>query len=1014
MEVAGEAPGGARERAFRRLGRWIVRHPWYPIVFWVVLLLVAVPFLSLLGSVTTNSFTTVSSSAPSAVAAARLAELFPNDTGGSSTTVLLTAPNMTDANAQRVVLAVDAAIAADRSLSAVASVDSVYIDYASYLAGEVRLANGAVLSGEASDPPLPGAVANASTLFWGPPALYVANWERLVANGTAPLAANWPAYRATNSSLGNASASTVLSAFYNGYPTPGNGFNGTTRCAAAPSNLTPCADLAARENEAPLIPLLVPAPAEELVPNTVLATLSVTNATDPAAQRNSSAAVLAVESGLPLRWISAVWSAFPSGPVSPSAARAYANSTVANATLASEPLPVPYAIYQEFVNPAGTAQIVEVSFSVADDATNSSGGHPVDHDLGVLDTLVPGVVHATDATRSISYYQTGGAALDQLTDQAVDSSLMLVLPLTVGLLLAISMLYFRSPITPLVSFGGLAIALVLGLVGTVVIGTFVQHVDSTALTLQEVFVLGVGTDYSIFLIARYREEMVHGRSSEDAIVNAFTWAGQSVATSGATAIIATLALAFSGVALLAQWGEVLSLSVFITLVLSLTTVPAFLRLLGPRIFWPTSGERFRRHAGATAARVRAERTYFYRAGRATQRHPKATLLLAIVVSVPLVAVALSVPLSYDFYEQLPQTKGPTLGLTELGNRFGPGFAVPSYVLVTFSAPLVVGNATNASEFSDLGALTAIANGTSGIASVTSPVGPSGAPLSSWLNLSTLPSATRENLKGIWSGFVGTDGRTVLVTLVPTSAGLSTAAVAAVGSVEGSYGRYASTHPAVTALAYGGGAPTINDLATQTAHATDYLLLAVTIGLLVVLLVVLRSWIIALLGVATIGLSISWAWALTYLVFQRLFGFPLFFFVETVLFILILGLGIDYNIFLLTRVREERVRGRSSTDAAVEGVARTGGIITAAAVILASAFGALLVGDFVIIEAIGFSVAIAVILDAMIVRTYVVPAVLQLFGDRVWNLSGRGSLPRPPETDPSPEGTPSSGAGPSPP
>ena len=103
--------------------------------------------------------------------------------------------------------------------------------------------------------------------------------------------------------------------------------------------------------------------------------------------------------------------------------------------------------------------------------------------------------------------------------------------------------------------------------------------------------------------------------------------------------------------------------------------------------------------------------------------------------------------------------------------------------------------------------------------------------------------------------------------------------------------------------------------------------------------------------------------------------------------LVLGLGIDYNIFLLTRVREERSRGRAPGEAAVEAVARTGGIITAAAVILACAFAALLVGSFTLIRAIGFSVAVAVILDAMVVRTYLVPAALQLLGERAWTLLG---------------------------
>ncbi len=971
-----------------------MKHPWYPIVFWVVLLVVTVPFLSQLGSVTTNSFTSVPSNAPSAQADARLAQLFPNETGGSSTYLLFTGSNLTDAHAQGVIENVSNALAADRSLSAVASIDSVYSIYAGYLAGQLRLANGIVQQALAADPSIVNSVNGSATLFWGPPAQFLATWTHLVDGGTSPRNASYPAFVATNASLANATATTVLTAFYDGYSGDGAGWNGTADCASA-SNATTCATAAARLNEAPLIPVLVPEPSQQAVPTAVLANLDATNASSATAQRSAASIVLAGESGLPAGWIATVWTAFPASVVTPAEAAAWATGAVANATLWTEPLPVPFAIRSQYVDPSGTAQIVVVAFSLADDATNASGGQPVYHDLGLIDDLVPGVLRASDPAATIDYVQTGPAPLDLLTQTAVNSSIALVLPLTVGLLLVISMLYFRSPITPLVTFAGLGIALVLGLGGTIVIGTLIQHVDSTSLTLEEVFVLGVGTDYSVFLVARYREELVRGTPPDEAIETSVAWAGQSVATSGSTAIIATLALAFSGVALLAQWGEVLSLAILITVLLSLTMVPAFLKLLGPRIFWPSSGTRFARRAERVAERHRTERTYFYRVGRATQRRPWAFLGILLAISVPLIAIALTVPLSYDFYEQLPSGHSATDGLTQLGNHFGAGFAVPSYSLVTFASPLVVGNTTNATEFTQLGALTTIAEATAGIATVESPVGAYGAPLAEWLNLSTAPPAVRTNLLGTLTGYVGSDGRTVLLDLIPSSSGLSVAAVDAVSAVDTAFSSYAHDHAAVTALAFGGGAPTTNDLASATATATVYLVLAVTIGLIVILLVVLRSWIIALMAIATIGLSISWAWATTYLVFQELLGFPLFYFVRTILFILILGLGIDYNIFLLTRVREERVRGRPSSEATVEGLAKTGGIITAAAIILASAFAALTVGSFVLIAAIGFSVAIAVLLDAMVVRTYLVPAALQVLGDRVWSLSGRHSPPAEP-------------------
>jgi uncharacterized membrane protein YdfJ with MMPL/SSD domain len=1000
MDPSTAASASAGARLFGGLGRWVVRHPWYPIIFWVALLVVTVPFLSLIGSITTNSASTAPANAPSTQASAELARLFPNLTSKASSTILLVGPNMTDANAQGVVMNVTSALLADRSLADVGSIDSVYTSYTGYLAGQTELALGEIRGALTGPPPALPSVNASVALLWSPPTFYVDKWIELVANGSSAGDANFRAYVDSVYHFENSTAQlAVLSAFYNGYNGTA-GFNGT--CGPPVSAVVTCGDQVARSTEVGLIPGQFPVPAERAVPYTTLATLGIENSTLWPSVRSTASIVIGEGAGLSAAWVARVWTAFPSANATSTSAFLWAGGLVAAATLANEPLPVPVGLYDQFVAPTGRAQVIQLSFTVADDATNSSGADPVYADLGRIDNLVPGVVHASDPTRSITYYQTGPAPLDLLTQTAVSASLELVLPLTVGLLIVISMIYFRSPMTPMVTFGILGIALVLGLGGTVLIGELIEHVDTTSLTLEEVFVLGVGTDYSIFMVARYREELVQGKSSEDAIVASLSWAGQSVATSGSTAIIATLALTFSGVALLTQWGAVLSLAILITLLVSLTMVPACLRLLGPRIFWPTTGEKFRRKNALVAERNAKEATYFYRVGRATQRRPGLTVAVVLLVSIPLLWIALQVPLSYDFYQQLPNGHPATDGLNELGNQFGPGFAVPSYALITFASPLVVGNTTNSTEFTDLAAMTSLASGTSGVASVSSPIGPEGGSLSEWLSLATLPSATRANLVSSLSEFVGVDGRTARITVVPNSTGLSFDAVVTVSSVENSFRSYQSSHPEIASLAFGGGAPTINDLASETNTATEYLILAVSIGLILVLLIVLRSWMIALMAIGTIGISIGWAWAITYLVFNQLLGFPLFFYVRTILFILILGLGIDYNIFLLSRVREERLRGRTSSEAAVQAVARTGGIITAAAVILAAAFAALTVGEFTLIRAIGFSVAIAVILDAMVVRTYLVPATLQLLGDRVWSMTGR-------KTDPT--AAPPSSAGP---
>ena len=998
---------------FSRVARFVIRHPWHFIAFWIVLLLVTAPFLQYLGNVTTNSTTTLPSNAPSALAQSEFNRLFPNSTGVAQSDLVFTAPNMTDRNAQSVLGNVTDAIGSDPSLTHLASIDSIYIDYAQYVAGDLEIGATALQASLNSTPSLPQAINGTADVVWGPVAYFNQTWFALGGN----LSANYPAYvqteRAFNGSIG---ALVALSAFYNGAPNPGSGFNGSLGCGADRATVGPCERLAVRLNVPSVLPVIFPPPELQRIGAASVTYLDFENYTSWTSVRSTVAELLAGSVGLPPSWILTTWDAFPRSVPSMPVALRWANATVANATLWTEPLPIPRSLLAQYVSASGTGQLVLVSFNVPDTFTDSSGASPVYSDLDRMSSLVPAVISRSDPTRSISFAQTGPSPLDQAQQKVVNAALQLVLPITVVVLIGITAIYFRSPVTPLVAFGGLAVALVLGLGGTVLLGTLITHVDTTSLTLEEVFVLGVGTDYSIFLLSRYREERLKGVEHQEAIRTSVTWAGQSVATSGTTAVIATLALTFSGVALLSQWGMVLSFAVLITILVSLTLVPAIVTVAGPRIFWPYTRERFRRQAARYGGRTGRQESYFYRVASLTRRRPLVVLGVVLLVSAPLVWAAINVPISYDFYAQLPASQPAVSGLNVLSGQFGPGFAFPTTALVTFSSPLLVGNHTNSSEFAELASLTSIAENTSGVAAVESLVGPYGASLVTWQNLSSAPLATQVHLTALASSFVGTDQRTVLLVVQTNASGLSAPAISALTGIESAFSAYAASHPAVTSVAYAGGAAETNDLAIQSSIATERLLLAVSVALMIVLFVVLRSWIIPLLAIATIGLSISWAWGATYLVLDRLAGVPIFFFVPTLMFILILGLGIDYNIFLLSRVREERLRGRGAHDAVHEGLGRTGGIITAAAVILAGAFGTLVVGNFALLVAIGFSVAAAVLLDAMVVRTYLVPSVLQLLGDRVWRsraprtgpavpLGSRAQTPGGPTTAQPPRGPP---------
>lgn len=979
-------PSVVGSRIFSGLGRAIVRHPWYPIIFWILLLVVAVPAILHVDSVTTNSATTLPSSAPSVVAQNKISQLFPGQAAGSNTFVLLTGPGVGTPSGQPTVLAVAHAIAIAPRLQDLSSVSSLYSAYQEYLAGETQLALGFLHGALTSSPALPTAVNQSADLVWAPSALYVTVWLSIYeANTSAPIPeVNWEAFVQSWNALGAPPAQTVLSDFYNGTSSV-VGFNETSMTCLGSSpvaTLVGCAQGVNRAAVSAAIPQLIPGAANESLPLYALANLGIENYSSEPAVHNATVGYLGLEAGIPPIWLGLVWSEFPNGTGSGPAISTW-TGTIANGSPALYPLPVPPSLTSAFVSPNGNATLIVVGFTVSDGYTAPNGSTPVFDDLAQINAIVRPVLQQVNPSGSIAYYQTGPSYLDDNENHLLSSNLVIILPLTVSVLILITILYFRAPGTPLVTFTSIGIALGLGLALVYLVGKYITQFDVTSITLVDTFVLGVGTDYSVFLVARYREELVHGADPRDAVVTTVTWAGESIATSGATVIVATAAMAFSGIALLSQWGIALSMAVLVTLLLALTVTPALLVLIGPRLFWPYTGPRFARQAERSRTASDAGRTYFAQAGRIATNRPRSVIAVILLVSIPLVIVALNVPLSYNFYAQLPNDQPAAQGLAHLEQQFGPGYVFPTIILVTFAQPLVIGNSTNATEFTDVNAIEQLMNHTAGITSAQSLTGIGGAPLAMWVNYSTLPPAQRINLRGTLSEYIGSDNRTVWFTVTPASDGLSNAAVSSLNAIEGQMGVFEQQHPEVQAVYYGGGSSTIKDLAVQTAAATERMIIAATIGLFLVLFLVLASLAIPPIALASIGLSISWSYAITYLLLGKLQGVPIFFFVPTILFVLILGLGMDYNVFILTRVREERGKFYGTPRPIVRAVTYTGGVITAAAVILASAFLVLGTSTFTLLEAIGLAVGLAVILDAMVVRTYLVPAILALGKGGIW-------------------------------
>jgi len=644
-----EPPRAARASPLGWLGHRVARHPWYSLILWIAILLVCLLPAANVGSVINGSFNNpLPSSDESVQAQNAFSNAFPHaPSSPSSELVLLESSNIVGADGKNATLALTAALSQDGRLQNVSSVESVYSAYTAFLVGQAQL--GWEYLGPALDatPSVPEMVNQTAASVWAPVATYLSNWQGIVANqtvGTPASSADWPAFHQTESEFaGNSVQTQVLSDFYGGDSGSSAGFNASIfgGCLNG-QNATVCADAAAGSTLASALPTLFPSSSALFPAQVVLADLNTANWSQPRAQQSVVATVVGSEAGLAPAWVLALWGAFPSGGAPTIAAiESWARAQVQQDPIGRLPLPIPAPLYASFVNPSGTATLLVISFNVPD--TYLVNGSSVTYaDVTEIDHVVAQTLAFSSAYASIDAYETGAAPLDSQTSYLATSALGLLLALTVVVLLVIMLLYFRSPSAPALAFGMIGIALVASLALIFVVGKLVTQFNSEIESIILVFLMSIGTDYSVFLLARYREELVRGTPSKEAVETTVRWAGQSIATSGLAVMVVAAALTLSGISFLSQLGICLLIAVACALLVNLTVLPSLLVLVGPRIFWPNSGQRFARYAERRNRNIETNQDFIARAGRTATRRPGVVIVLILLLSAPVVAVALEV------------------------------------------------------------------------------------------------------------------------------------------------------------------------------------------------------------------------------------------------------------------------------------------------------------------------------------------------------------------------------------
>jgi len=519
------------------------------------------------------------------------------------------------------------------------------------------------------------------------------------------------------------------------------------------------------------------------------------------------------------------------------------------------------------------------------------------------------------------------------------------------------------------SFSAMAVPIGVALVSVAVSHSIVSiletsfSIGSVAPILGAMIGLGVGIDYSLFILSRFRQGLSEGMEPDDAVGRAVATSGSAVLFAGITVCMALAGLYFVGIPYVAQLGYVSALFVAVTVVAALTLVPAVLGALGTRI---NALSIHHRHETADI-----HKTLSARWASATSHHPVRYALASLVILLILAAPVLQIRLGFtddgNAAPQLTQRRA----FDTLTANFGPGDNGPLLIAIDLRGADLTNQKTVADGFVALGRLSDAIKATPGVARVSLPV-PNNIPTK---QDPKLPTA-------------------LIMQVVPTTAPNSEATADLVrnlhervipNSLKGTSGDAGKVY-------IGGQTSTLIDLTDSLTGRLPIFIGLVILGAFVLLMMVFRSLFVPFKAAVMNLLSIGGAYGVIVVVFQWGWGksliglsgtVPIVAFVPVMMFAVLFGLSMDYEVFLISRIKEEYEKSGDSRQSVVTGLAATARVITAAALIMISVFLSFVPNPDPTVKMIGLGMAVAVFIDATIVRMMLVPSTMELAGKANW-------------------------------
>lgn len=577
------------------------------------------------------------------------------------------------------------------------------------------------------------------------------------------------------------------------------------------------------------------------------------------------------------------------------------------------------------VSPNASVALVSVGIEAgaADDGEAAGPGQPV--------TELRARSAESFAGTGLTAAMTGEAAIAVDSARAIDDAERVVTVVTLVLIVTLLLVFFRSPVAallPLLAVGlAYAASTSLAALGATAIGVTVGQEVPTMLI---VVLFGIGTDYVLFLLFRYRERLRAGDSPAEAVVTAVERVGEAIFSAGFAVIAAFSALALAALGFFTTLGPTLAIAVLVMVLAALTLIPAIVAVLGRAVFWPSR------------PRPAAGRGLAARAGRWVARRPVVVVVTTGGLLCGLAIGAIAANAEYDPIAQLPAGSESTRAFEDLKSGFPAGALQPTQVYLTAAQPL---------PRSDLAAF---AQALAGVPGVATPLAPQ----------------------------VATDGRTAVVPVMLAVDPYSTAALDLVSGALRDAAREAA--PGGATVLVGGESMMLADVRDATNRDLALIFPVAGIAFMLILAGLLRAALAPVYLVAMVVAGFGATLGAAALVFQVWLGRGgLSFSLPIIVYLFVTAIGTDYNILVTARLREEIREGRHPRDAAALAITHAGPSVAAAALILGGTFAALMLSGVPFFVEIGFAVTVGILVVAFVIALLLVPAVTALSGRAAW-------------------------------